>query len=103
MKRFKVGGGTLGFYGGTFGPTEKEILAYSYHGAFHIWNYDEETDLWNPCVAFGGHFDEVVDLAWEPKGKFFITTSADQTTRIHATWRKPGSEIVSKNGIYISM
>lgn len=34
----EVGGNSLGFYGGMFGPSGFSILAHGYHGAFHIWN-----------------------------------------------------------------
>lgn len=71
-----------------FGPTEKSIMAVSYHGAFHIWNLNEETNIWSPAVALGGHFGEVMDLSWEPKGEYLMTVSTDQTTRIHAPWKK---------------
>ena len=33
----EVGGNTIGFYGGLFGPDGRWILAYGYNGAFHIW------------------------------------------------------------------
>lgn len=82
----EVGGNTLGFYGGVFGPDGKRILAHSYHGAFHIWTYYEKLEMWDPSVTVGGHFSEVVDCAWEPNGEFLFSISADQTTRIHAPW-----------------
>ncbi|KAJ8913600.1 hypothetical protein NQ315_013422 [Exocentrus adspersus] len=82
----EVGGNTLGFYGGVFGPDGKQVCAHSYHGAFHIWAYFDKLETWNPSVTIGGHFSEVVDCAWEPKGEYLFSTSSDQTTRIHAPW-----------------
>ncbi|KAK4875944.1 hypothetical protein RN001_012366 [Aquatica leii] len=83
----EVGGNTLGFYGGMFGPDGFTILAHGYHGAFHIWKLLKGSDVWEPQVTVNGHFNEVVDLSWEPKGEFLLTVSTDQTTRIHAPWR----------------
>lgn len=92
----EVGGNTLGFYGGVFGPIGRNVLGHSYHGAFHIWNCIEG-ELWEPAVTVGGHFGEVVDLAWDPEdGMFVISVSADQTTRIHAPWCAKGSKSVCK-------
>ncbi|KAF7284251.1 hypothetical protein GWI33_022248 [Rhynchophorus ferrugineus] len=88
----EVGGNTLGFYGGFFSPTSDEIIAYSYHGAFHIWSKNIN-NVWDPAVTLGGHFDEVIDISWEPKGEFLYSVSNDQTTRIHAPWQKPNREI----------
>jgi hypothetical protein len=42
-------------------------------------------------VTFGGHFGAVCDLCWDPKGAFLISTSADQTTRLHAHWQAENS------------
>lgn len=91
----EVGGNTLGFYTGVFSPDGQSILAYSYHGAFHLWRRNEEVDSWEPQVTVGGHFDEVVDLSWDPNGEFLITTSSDQTTRIHAPWSKDDKTVIS--------
>ncbi|CAH0555749.1 unnamed protein product [Brassicogethes aeneus] len=88
----EVGGNTLGFYGGFFSPDGATILAYSYHGAFHMWRLNGDTS-WEPMVTVGGHFDEVVDLSWDPKGEFIVTASSDQTTRIHAPWSKDGKKV----------
>lgn len=83
----EVGGNSLGFYGCKFGPDGSHILAYGYQGSFHIWKYSQKMNKWLPRPTPGGHFSEVVDLCWEPKGRFFITASTDQTTRIHAPWK----------------
>ncbi|XP_054271732.1 elongator complex protein 2-like isoform X1 [Macrosteles quadrilineatus] len=43
--------------------------------------------IWSPGVAVGGHFDQVNDLAWEPKfGRYIMTVSSDQTARLYAPW-----------------
>nr|XP_018912100.1 PREDICTED: probable elongator complex protein 2 [Bemisia tabaci]XP_018912102.1 PREDICTED: probable elongator complex protein 2 [Bemisia tabaci] len=82
----EVGGNTLGFRGGKFGPNGDFILAYSYHGAFHVWRSAENGKRWDPDVVIGGHFDEVTDLQWDPKGAYLLSVSQDQTTRLHAPW-----------------
>ncbi|XP_023017207.1 elongator complex protein 2 [Leptinotarsa decemlineata] len=89
----EVGGNTLGFYGGVFSPKGDKILAHSYRGAFHIWRDSNQSEGWIPCVTVGGHFSEVVDCAWEPKGEFLISVGSDQTTRIHGPWRKGDEEV----------
>ena len=37
-----IGGNTLGFYGATFEPTGKYIIAHGYQGALHLWKRDPE-------------------------------------------------------------
>ncbi|XP_012536598.1 probable elongator complex protein 2 [Monomorium pharaonis] len=83
----EVGGNSLGFYGCKFGPDGSHILAHGYQGSFHIWKYSQQMNKWLPHPTPGGHFSEVVDLCWEPKGRFLITASTDQTTRIHAPYK----------------
>lgn len=88
----EVGGNTLGFYGGFFNATGNQVIAHSYHGAFHIWTRNDN-DLWEPLVTPGGHFGEVVDLAWEPQGEFLYSVGTDQTTRIHAPWQRDDNNV----------
>lgn len=84
----EVGGNSLGFFGGKFSSNGKSVLGHSYQGGFHFWQQSEDNEsLWLPQVNVGGHFGEVRDLAWEPKGEYLMSVSADQTTRIHAPWR----------------
>lgn len=65
----EVGGNSLGFYGCRFGPDGLHILGYNYQGSFHIWRYSQETGKWLPRSAPSGHFSEVIDLCWEPRGR----------------------------------
>ena len=37
----EVGGNSLGFYGGVFGPDGNTILAHGYHGALQMWTRTE--------------------------------------------------------------
>uniref|UniRef100_A0A1A9WBK9 Elongator complex protein 2 n=1 Tax=Glossina brevipalpis TaxID=37001 RepID=A0A1A9WBK9_9MUSC len=84
-----VGGHSLGFFGGKFSTDGCSVLGHSYEGALHLWTkLPKNENLWVPQVVVGGHFDEVRDLAWDRKGEYLITVSADQTTRIHAPWRQ---------------
>lgn len=65
----EVGGNSLGFYGCKFGPDGLHILGYDYQGSFHIWKYSEKIAKWLPQSVPSGHFSEVVDLCWEPRGR----------------------------------
>uniref|UniRef100_A0A336MNI7 Elongator complex protein 2 n=1 Tax=Culicoides sonorensis TaxID=179676 RepID=A0A336MNI7_CULSO len=91
----EVGGNGFGFFGAKFSPDGKSIIGHAYYGSLHRWNQDAENDrLWNPAIVTSGHFAEVQDLVWEPQGKFLVSVSHDQTTRIHAPWTRDGKEIL---------
>lgn len=78
----EVGGTTLGFYGAMFSPKGDCIAAHGYNGSIEFWRYTEQND-WVPAYGISGHQASVKDLAWDPSGQFFITTSLDQTTRLY--------------------
>lgn len=86
----EVGGNSLGFYGGKFGPDGKSVLGHGFQGSFHIWQQDA-SGAWCPGIVSGGHYSEVRDLCWDPKGGFLLTVSADQTTRSHGQWKREGA------------
>ena len=103
----EVGGNTLGLYGGIFAPWGDLILAHGYQGAFHLWKKEDssETDLelWRPLPTVSGHFGPVQDLSWEPTaGRFLVSVSADQTSRLHAPWVHPDKGNVSQYILVIS-
>ncbi|XP_037295627.1 probable elongator complex protein 2 [Manduca sexta] len=85
----EVGGNGLGFYGSRFGPGGTQFMGHGYNGSFHIWNFRKETGQWEPAVVAGGHYSAVEDVAWEPhRGRYLVSVSADQTSRLHAPWVK---------------
>ncbi|XP_073239641.1 elongator complex protein 2-like [Porites lutea] len=93
----EVGGTTLGFYGGVFSPDGHSILGHGYQGAFHLWNNvtHESESRWEPGVAVSGHFGPVQDIDWDPvDGQFLVSVSSDQTTRLHAAWKRDGLQSV---------
>ncbi|CAG5118142.1 unnamed protein product [Candidula unifasciata] len=82
-----VGGNSLGFFGGLFGPCGRSILGHGYQGAFNQWTCNKEFCVWESQVTGGGHFNSVVDLSWSGGGGHYIlSASTDQTTRLHAPW-----------------
>ncbi|XP_058066788.1 elongator complex protein 2 [Anopheles bellator] len=91
----EVGGSSLGFYGGKFSPDGRSIIGHGFQGSFHLWHEDEQSaGLWKPGTIVGGHFGGVRDLAWDPAGgEYLISLSDDQTTRIHAPWRRPVEDV----------
>ncbi|XP_070499116.1 elongator complex protein 2 [Chironomus tepperi] len=87
----EVGGNTLGFYGGKFNKTGNLIVGHGFQGSLHLWMKSNENDrLWEPSVINSGHFREVKDIVWEPKGEFLLSASMDQTTRLHSIWARDG-------------
>ncbi|RZF41054.1 hypothetical protein LSTR_LSTR002686 [Laodelphax striatellus] len=82
----EMGGNGLGFYGACYGPDGKLILVHGFQGGIHLWKRKEE--LWEPEISITGHFSGVVDLTWEAvHGRYLLSVSLDQTTRLHAPWK----------------
>ena len=65
----EIGGNSLGFYGCKYAPNGLSILAHSYQGSFHLWKYEEKAQGWMPRTGPTGHYSEVIDLCWDPKGR----------------------------------
>lgn len=87
MRVGDVGGNTLGLFGGLFSPCGQSILGFGYQGAFNQWSFNGTSGVWVPEVTGGGHFAPVTDLLWAcDGGDYLMTTSVDQTTRLHAPW-----------------
>ncbi len=104
----EIGGNTLGFYGCTFSPCGSYILGHGYEGALHLWKI-EEVELFKllyvyrrfsflqiddrinliPQVINSGHFNTVEDCCWDKhSGRYLLSVSTDQTTRLHAEWKR---------------
>ncbi|KAK9750430.1 hypothetical protein RND81_02G196400 [Saponaria officinalis] len=77
----------LGFYGGHWSPNGDAILAHGYGGSFHLWkDVGVDSANWQPQRVPSGHYAAVSDISWARSGKFLLSVSHDQTTRIFAPW-----------------
>lgn len=62
----------------------------------------QDSCFWQPQVAPGGHFGPVMDLSWDPQGKYVVSVSSDQTVRLHASWIRDGVKQVCCMHIAVS-
>ncbi|CAG8548001.1 9078_t:CDS:10 [Acaulospora morrowiae] len=85
-----IGGYASGFFGGLYGPNGNYALAHGHTGAFHLWKNlnEEENQDWQPQVSISGHFNSVQDLDWDPKFRYLVSVSLDQTARLFAPWNR---------------
>ncbi|MCJ1367719.1 hypothetical protein MMC16_006853 [Acarospora aff. strigata] len=79
-------GSTGGFWLGLW-SSEGQVVALGRTGGFRLWTYAKEQDRWLQDVAASGHVKEVTGLSWSKDGGYLLSTSSDQTTRLHAEWR----------------
>jgi elongator complex protein 2 len=70
--------GQLGYFSARFSKDGTFLMGTGYNGSFHLWNLKEN----KPLVSITGHFSDVMDVAWDPKFNYFVSTSLDQTTRL---------------------
>ena len=80
----------LGYYGAAFSPKGDLILANSHGGALHAWRQTANGE-WTPEPGSSGHTMEVTCLQWDTAGRWLLSGSQDQTTRVHAPWHRDGS------------
>ncbi|WYZ38791.1 hypothetical protein EsH8_III_000705 [Colletotrichum jinshuiense] len=77
-----------GFWTGLWGPDGKSVVCLGRTGSWRRWVYDEERDEWQPAIAVTGHTRTVTGIAWSRDGDYLMSTSSDQTTRLHARWKR---------------
>ncbi|KAL2003473.1 hypothetical protein VTN02DRAFT_3682 [Thermoascus thermophilus] len=81
-------GSAGGFWTGLWSPDGKEVVSLGRTGSWRAWRYDEESDLWMQTIGISGHVRSVNDIQWEANGGYLLSTSSDQTTRLHAKWTR---------------
>ncbi|PHH79051.1 hypothetical protein CDD82_2700 [Ophiocordyceps australis] len=78
-------GSTGGFWTGLWGPHGRSVACLGRTGSWRTWQLLDD-DGWRPCVAVSGHTRPVTGIAWSATGRHVVSTSLDQTTRLHGQW-----------------
>ena len=81
-------GSTGGFWIGLWSPNGEGILSLGRTGSWRLWNYDRDVDRWEQGIGISGHTKAVTDIAWSEGGEYLLSTGSDQTTRLHAEWKR---------------
>lgn len=81
-------GSTGGFWIGLWSPVGDSVMSLGRTGSWRLWQHNAISDMWKQRPAIGGHVKEVKSIAWSPDGSYLISTSSDQTTRLHAEWKR---------------
>lgn len=106
-------GSTGGFWTGLWGATPdgaRSVACLGRTGSWRVWALEgggdesggfEGEGRWMPRVGITGHTRAVTGIAWnggdgEGEGAYLLSTSGDQTTRLHAPWGVDGSRIEAK-------
>ena len=80
-------GSTGGFWIGLWSPDGESLVSLGRTGGWRLWNYDKSQARWAQSLGVSGHTKSVTDVAWSKKGSYLLSTSSDQTTRLHAAWK----------------
>lgn len=80
-------GSTGGFWNGLWSPSGTLIVTLGRTGSWRWWNCDTAGGQWVQAIAVSGHTAAVTGISWSKKGDYLLSTSLDQTTRLHAEWR----------------
>jgi elongator complex protein 2 len=83
-------GSAGGFWNGLWSPDGTVITSLGRTGSWRVWQY-EQSGQWIPQVGCGGHVRAVTSIAWSRNRGYLLSTSSDQTTRLHAQWQLKGS------------
>jgi elongator complex protein 2 len=85
-------GSTGGFWIGLWSPNGCQVVCLGRTGSWRAWRYQVESDTWDQTLGVTGHVRSVNGIQWEPSGGYLLSTSADQTTRLHAQWLREGQK-----------
>lgn len=85
-------GSAGGFWTGLWSRDGTAVTCLGRTGAWRLWRYNAEADYWDQVYAISGHTCSVNGLSWLQKGACLLSTSSDQTTRLHASWKQTEHE-----------
>jgi elongator complex protein 2 len=83
-------GSTGGFWTGLWSPSGNAVACLGRTGSWRLWTYDSRQDRWVQDIGVSGHTQAVTGVAWSTRGDYLLSTSSDQTTRLHAKWKRNG-------------
>lgn len=83
-------GSTGGFWTGLWSPDARFVTCLGRTGSWRLWQYQADEDAWKPCVSITGHTKSVTGISWSRNGDYLLSTSLDQTTRLHTKWTASG-------------
>lgn len=83
-------GSTGGFWAGLWSPSGETVVTLGRTGSWRLWDHDVVEDRWIQAVGTSGHTQSVTGIAWTRDGSYLLSTSSDQTTRLHAQWPRHG-------------
>ncbi|KXX77568.1 Elongator complex protein 2 [Madurella mycetomatis] len=75
-----------GFWTGLWSPPGTTVITLGRTGSWRRWDYDVDEDMWKQNFAVSGHTRAVTGISWSQDGAYLLSTSSDQTTRLHAEW-----------------
>ncbi len=81
-------GSAGGFWTGLWAPDGKSVTCLGRTGSWRLWKYDEQSQFWAQRHGISGHIASVSGISWSPCRNYLLSTSADQTTRLHAEWKR---------------
>ncbi|MCJ1472819.1 hypothetical protein MMC13_001468 [Lambiella insularis] len=81
-------GSTGGFYIGLWSPGGNSVVCLGRTGSWRLWHHHRDEDRWLPGLGLTGHVKAVKGIAWAKDGSYLLSTSSDQTTRLHAEWKR---------------
>ncbi|CZR58957.1 related to ELP2-29 kDa subunit of elongator and elongating RNA polymerase II holoenzyme [Phialocephala subalpina] len=81
-------GSTGGFWTGLWSPSGETVVCLGRTGSWRLWDHDLSEDRWIQGVGISGHTQSITGIAWSKEGEYLLSTSSDQTTRLHAKWKR---------------
>ncbi len=81
-------GSSGGFWNAHWSPDWRALICLGWTGSWRVWEYEESMQYWVQRPGVGGHVDSVTGMSWSPSGSYLLSTSSDQTTRLHAEWKR---------------
>ncbi|KAF2429194.1 putative RNA polymerase II Elongator subunit [Tothia fuscella] len=85
-------GSTGGFWLGLWSPNADAVVSLGRTGSWRLWKRAALGDQWTQDFAVTGHVKEVKGITWSKDGAYLLSTSYDQTTRLHAQWKHSGKQ-----------